>query len=303
MSKLFIICGHGAGDSGACSSGFTEAERVRVLGRRMKELGGDSVLLGDTNRNYYEDKGISNLTISKDYQILELHMDSSSNAEACGGHVIIKTGYKPDAYDSAIANFISDMFPGRSNSIVERNNLANVNRAASKGYAYRMLECCFISNINDLTKFNNELDKLASGLLSCFGIGASNQETTSKPQNEPVKVEKPTTKPYDPWVAELQKELNAQGFRDSDGKQLSVDGIWGPRTSQACPIVKQGARGNITRLIQRRLNSVGFNIDTDGIFGAGTKKSVAKFQTNRGLSGDGIVGDNTWTWLLKGTKF
>lgn len=303
MSKLFIICGHGAGDSGACGSGFTEAERVRVLGRRMKELGGDSVLLGDTNRNYYEDKGISNLTISKDYQILELHMDSSSNTEACGGHVIIKTGYKPDAYDSAIANFISDMFPGRSNSIVERNNLGNVNRAASKGYAYRMLECCFISNINDLTKFNNELDKLATGLLSCFGIGASNQSTTSKPQNEPVKVELPTSKPYDSWVAELQKELNTQGFRDSNGNQLSVDGIWGPRTLEACPLVKQGARGNITKLIQRRLNSVDFNIDTDGIFGANTKKSIAKFQTNRGLTADGIVGNNTWKWLLKGTKF
>lgn len=40
MAKLFIICGHGAGDPGCCAGGYTEAERVRALGQRIKELGG-----------------------------------------------------------------------------------------------------------------------------------------------------------------------------------------------------------------------------------------------------------------------
>lgn len=303
MTKLFIICGHGAGDSGACGNGYTEAERVRALGKRMKDLGGDSVILGDINRDYYQDNGISNLNISKDCQILELHLDSSSNTSACGGHVIIKAGYQPDSYDNAVANFISGVFPGRSSIIVTKNNLANINRAAAKGYPYRLLECCFISNPDDIQRFNNQLDELAIGLLGCFGIGVSSQPTVSKPQNEPPKVEKPSTKPYDPWVAELQKELNKQGFRDSNGNTLSVDGIWGPRTLQACPLVRKGASGNITRLIQIRLNSVDFSIDTDGVFGSGTKGAVMVFQSNRGLSSDGVVGKNTWEWLLKGTKF
>lgn len=30
MAKLFIICGHGAGDPGCCAGGYTEAERVRA---------------------------------------------------------------------------------------------------------------------------------------------------------------------------------------------------------------------------------------------------------------------------------
>lgn len=102
---------------------------------------------------------------------------------------------------------------------------------------------------------------------------------------------------YDEWVARLQRELNAQFH-----KGLVVDGLRGSKTLGACVTVKRGARGNITRLIQERLNSVGFHISTDGIFGSGTEKAVKVFQKNRGLSADGIVGRNTWDWLLRGTK-
>ena len=102
---------------------------------------------------------------------------------------------------------------------------------------------------------------------------------------------------YDEWVARLQRELNVQCH-----KGLVVDGLRGPRTLDACITVRRGARGNITRLIQERLNSVGFHISTDGIFGGGTEKAVKVFQRNRGLSADGIVGRNTWDWLLRGTR-
>ena len=53
--KLFVICGHGAGDPGACANGYEEAERVRALGKKIKELGGNNVMLGDVNRNFYEE--------------------------------------------------------------------------------------------------------------------------------------------------------------------------------------------------------------------------------------------------------
>ena len=102
---------------------------------------------------------------------------------------------------------------------------------------------------------------------------------------------------YDEWVARLQNELNNQF-----NKGLDVDGLKGPKTLSACITVKRGARGNITRLIQERLNSVGFHLSTDGIFGSGTEKAVKVFQKNRGLVADGIVGRNTWNWLLRGTK-
>lgn len=178
MAKLFVIAGHGAGDPGACGNGYQEAERVRALAKRIKEFGGNSVMLGDTNRNYYADNGISCLTIPKDYQIIELHMDSAIPS-AKGAHVIIKAGFKPDAYDTALADFLTGVFPGRSNKIVERNNLANVNRAAAKGYGYRLVECGFISNSGDVEIFNSRMDEIAKGILKSFNIGATTTQSTT----------------------------------------------------------------------------------------------------------------------------
>ena len=40
MAHLFLIAGHGAGDSGAVGYGYTEAERVRALARRIVAYGG-----------------------------------------------------------------------------------------------------------------------------------------------------------------------------------------------------------------------------------------------------------------------
>ena len=187
MAHLFLIAGHGAGDSGAVGYGFTEAERVRALASRIVVYGGSNVTLGDTSRNWYADRGIISLNISKEWQILELHMDSGS-ASAKGGHVIIKQGYNPDQYDTALANFIGSFFPGRANTVVGRANLANVNRSAAKGYSYRLLENGFISNHDDLTKFNNHLDELARGILSAFGIGAL-APVASTPAKKPEPVD------------------------------------------------------------------------------------------------------------------
>lgn len=124
------------------------------------------------------------------------------------------------------------------------------------------------------------------------GAPVTNTMHNSKPSETP-----PKPSSYDQWVADLQEELNRQY-----NMGLVVDGLKGPKTLAACPLVKKGARGNITRLIQKRLNSVGFHLSTDGIFGSGTYNAVNVFQKNRGLYQDGKVGKKTWDWLLKGTK-
>lgn len=172
MAHLYVIAGHGAGDPGAIGNGYTEAERVRVLAKKIKEIGGDNVTVGDLNRNFYKDNGISNLNIPKDWCIIELHMDSGV-ANARGGHVIINGKFSPDSYDLALATFISTMFPGRANRIIGRNDLANPSRAAKKGYNYRLVELGFISNATDVSIFNSNIDAIARGILACFGINTN----------------------------------------------------------------------------------------------------------------------------------
>lgn len=182
MAHLFIIAGHGAGDPGAAGNGYQEAERVRALADKIGVYGGSDVTIADTSRNWYADNGISSLSISKDWQILELHMDSSSATSARGGHVIIKAGLAADAYDEALAAYISSVFPGRSQTLVGRSDLANPKRAAAKGYGYRLMECGFISNAQDVQIFNSRMDEIAKGILQCFSISTSaGKPAESKP--------------------------------------------------------------------------------------------------------------------------
>lgn len=98
----------------------------------------------------------------------------------------------------------------------------------------------------------------------------------------------------DDWVRRLQEECNKQGFSNQ-----KVDGIPGPNTLKGCPTLKKGAQGNITKLLQEKLVKLGYNTNgVDGIFGSGTHSAVREFQKTRGLSIDGIVGQNTWRKLL-----
>lgn len=166
--RLFVIPGHGAGDSGACGSGYSEAERVRALASKIKELGGDAVELADFDRNYYEDGGINRLQLDDDQCIVELHMDSGPSG-ARGGHVIVAPGQAEDV-DYTLSEMIAGMFPGRANILVERGDLANPARAAARGFSYRLVENGFISNWEDLDTFNNNIDELARIYLRAFGI-------------------------------------------------------------------------------------------------------------------------------------
>ena len=185
MAKLFVICGHGAGDPGADGCGYTEAERVRALGRRIKELGGDAVELGDTSRNWYRDGGLNSLKTDK--PVVELHMDASGVPGAHGAHVIIKSGFEPDEYDRALADRLSAMMPGRADNLVKVSNLANVNRAARRGINYRLAENGFIDSPIDLAYFNEHVDDIARAYLEVFGITASSAPAAPTEAQPPAK--------------------------------------------------------------------------------------------------------------------
>lgn len=237
--KLLVICGHGAGDPGACANGYTEAERVRVLGQRIKDLGGDNVILGDMSRDYYADNGISYLDLPLDTQIVELHMDSASPS-ARGGHVIIMEGLDADEYDVALADFIGGILPGRARTLVYRGDLANPARANARGYGYRLIENGFISSEEDLYIFNNNIDALATGILSCFGFGTNTsvQQTTVAPV-EPT----PQTNSLD----EIARRVIAHEFGDD------------PYRTQALT-----AAGYDAQAVQARVNEIlGFSSESE----------------------------------------
>lgn len=64
------------------------------------------------------------------------------------------------------------------------------------------------------------------------------------------------------------------------------------------PLIRNGDRGNFVYLLQFILNSFGYNLSVDGIFGSKTLNSVKNFQSQNSLQVDGLVGNNTWKTLL-----
>ena len=180
--KLFVISGHGAGDPGAGGGGKSEAILVRQLAARLKAWGGSNVKRSAYKRNYYADKGVSRMTLSKSkWAVIELHMDSAG-ATAKGAHVIVSTKAKPSDSAKKLAVSISDMLPGRSEKLVLRSDLRNPNAAALKGYDYKLVECGFISNKRDREYFLAHMDDIAKAILEAHGI---------KPLAKPISVKCP----------------------------------------------------------------------------------------------------------------
>lgn len=227
----------------------------------------------------------------------KVDLDVSIHLNAGGGTgtevYVYSDSSKAKGYAQRIVNNISNSLGIRNRGVKTRTNLYVLRKTKSPSL---LIECCFVDNATDKAKWN--VEKCAKAIVEgVLNATVNNVTHTEAPKPTPAPNNNTTKLNYDGWVARLQTELNNQFH-----KGLAVDGLRGPKTLYACVTVKRGAKGNITRLIQERLNSVGFHISMDGIFGSGTENAVKVFQRNRGLSADGIVGRNTWDWLLRETR-
>ena len=273
--KLFIICGHGAGDSGAVGGGYTEADLVRQLASRIKARGGSAVQVGDTSVNWYASNYIGKGKCPKGVPVVELHMDSAA-ASARGGHVIIKAGFEPDAYDRALEGFIKGFFPGRSVTMSKRSDLANPNRAANMGVNYRLVENGFISNDADRRKFIEHMDELADGYLAAFGIksnGSGAGSSSSKPS----------------------------GGSQASGGKIAVDGCWGPKTTllaqQVCGTPADGVVSSQDQCWRSRMP--GCTGGWEWVGSAVGSQLVIALQRKWGVAADGIMGPDTINAMIR----
>ena len=97
-----------------------------------------------------------------------------------------------------------------------------------------------------------------------------------------------TTAPSEPPTPQIPEE---QGTETSGRSFVSL------------PILRQGDRGETVRAAQLLLIGRGFRCGwcgADGDFGPATLGAVQRFQRNRDLTPDGVIGDQTWTRLLLG---
>ena len=298
------------------AKGFLDetTEDRKVTARLIQTLrsAGHTVYDCTDNSGRTQRKILSNIVAKCNTHTVDLDISNHLNAGGGTGVEVWCYNEKTKAIAAAICSNISASLGIPNRGVKYSQSLYVLRKTNSPAV---LIECCFVDSKNDTDRWNAEKcgDAIASAILGKQLSGKNSVETVpvssapaATPSAKSSASKAPTSKSTtsktgtsksssgSDWVRRLQKECNTQKFSNQ-----RVDSIPGKNTLAGCPICKKGAKGNITKLIQEKLNSLGYNCGAvDGIFGNGTKKAVIAFQKKHGLSADGIVGKNTWKALL-----
>ncbi|KIN79992.1 N-acetylmuramoyl-L-alanine amidase [Clostridium botulinum] len=302
--KIGIDCGHtmSGADYGAvgikAESNLTREVGTKVISKLQA--------LGHTVIKCYKDS-CSGLNDSLSYRTntannnnVDLYVSihfNAFNGSAYGSEVFTYGGKELQQARAVLNNICSLGYTNRG--LKDGSGLYVLKHTKAKAM---LIECCFCDNSEDMNRYNAHMmaDAIVKGLVGRTtdvpsGGNSGSGGTSSGSSN-------PGSNIYGNHylIKELQQEINKQGFGN-----IAVDGIAGDATLNTCPLVRKGAKGGITKVIQKMLINIGYPVGqygADGVFGNGTVTAIKALQKDCNLNPDGIVGKETWKALFRNLK-
>lgn len=208
MLKVLLIAGHGAGDPGAVSGSWKEADETRaVVSNLVTQLEGIcKVDVYPTERNAYVDLKAGKLDVqwSNYNYVLEVHFNAfdgaASDGKTKGVECYVTTSEGGISVEEAICKNIASL--GLNNRGVKRKNYDVIQAARLAGVSSALLEVCFLDDPDDMRVYSANktavATAIAAGIVSGFGI-----------QPQP-----PAPEPTQPWYQEAMDWAKAMGLMD-----------------------------------------------------------------------------------------
>lgn len=96
------------------------------------------------------------------------------------------------------------------------------------------------------------------------------------------------------WGAHVDTRATKSYWDSRSGVEIAVDSfITGGKPALAVPVLQKGNRGTQVKALQEDLNYIGYNVNTDSIYGLQVEQAVRAFQRSENIKVDGIYGYET----------
>ena len=263
------------------------ARYFKNKGRYIKR-GEGTPKAGDVVFFYSSSKGrighvgiVTKVTSSKIYTV-EGNTSGASTLVTNGGGVREKSYYLTstyiDGYGSVAYDEKDDTGESGSSSTSGISISTSTLKKGSKGEQVKTIQRLLIALGYSLDKYGADGD-----------FGSETTEAVKEYQGN-ADLEKDGIVGDKTWESIVKNGVEKKEEKD-DGIVLNVD------------MLKSRSKGEQVKTVQRLLMALGYKLPkygADGDFGSETVSAVKAYQKDKGLSSDGIVGEDTWNKLIKG---